>query len=161
PVMFGGGMITEVTSTEATWNDIPWRFEAGTPPLAEAIGLASAIQYIQSISMDTITRHGKELTQYALHQLTNLPGITIIGLSTMEQRGPVISFTVEGIHPHDVSELLDKENIAVRGGHHCAMPLMKKLGLPGTVRISLYIYNSIEDIDALIQALRNVQRKFQ
>ena len=79
----------------------------------------------------------------------------------MEQRGPVISFTVEGIHPHDVSELLDKENIAVRGGHHCAMPLMKKLGLPGTVRISLYIYNSIEDIDALIQALRNVQRKFQ
>ena len=161
PVTFGGGMITEVTFTEAKWNDIPYRFEAGTPPLAEAIGLAAAIQYLQSLGMETITYHGKELTQYALHQLNALPGMTIIGPSTMEQRGPVISFTVEGIHPHDVSELLDKEHIAVRGGHHCAMPLMKKLGLPGTVRISLYMYNSTEDIDALIQALRSVQRKFQ
>ncbi len=161
PVMFGGGMIREVTLTDATWSDIPWKFEAGTPPLAEAIGLAAAIQYLESIGMETIEKYGKELTKYALALINDVPGITIIGPPTTEQRGAVISCAVEGIHPHDVSQLFDQESIAVRGGHHCAMPLMKKLGIPGTVRLSLYIYNTKEDIDRFVQTVRKIQEKFK
>lgn len=159
PFQYGGGMIQEVTYEKSTWNEVPWKFEAGTPHVAGAIGLAAAIDYLQGIGMDQIQEHDQELTTYALEHLSQLPGITIIGPRT--NRGAVISFTLSGIHPHDLSEVLDRERIAIRAGHHCAMPLHTKLGLVGTNRVSLYLYNTIEDIDRLIAGIRNAQRIFR
>ncbi len=160
PVVYGGGMISEVTKECSTWADLPEKFEAGTPNIAGAIGLAAAVKYLQTIGMENIEKHSKELTEYMLTKLTEVPGLQIIGPSTIEKRGPVFSFTIEGIHPHDVAEILNRSNVAVRGGHHCAMPLMEKLGITGTTRVSLYVYNTKEDIDKLIIALRNVQEVF-
>ncbi len=153
PFLYGGDMIKEVTFEKSTWNDLPWKFEAGTPNIAGAIGLAAAINYLQKIGMEKIQQHEQELTRYALQQLSSLPGLTLIGPASAEERGAVFSFTVEGMHPHDVSELLDQANICVRGGHHCAMPLHQKLEIPGSVRASLYFYNTGGDIEALLTAL--------
>ncbi len=159
PFLFGGDMISEVTFEKSTWNQLPWKFEAGTPNLAGAAGLMAAIEYLQSTGMENISAHGQELTKNALEKLSAIPSINIIGPSDIKCRGPVISFTIEGMHPHDVSELLDKENIAVRGGFHCAMPLFSKLGLDGSIRASFYLYNTTEEVDKLVEALLKINRE--
>ena len=156
PFLYGGDMISEVTFQKATWNELPWKFEAGTPNMAGAAGLMAAVEYLQNIGMENVAAHAKELTKYALQKLAEIPGLIIIGPKTADLRGPVISFTIDGIHPHDLSEMLDKENIAVRGGFHCAMPLFSKLGLDGSSRASFYIYNTKEEVDALVSALQKV-----
>lgn len=156
PFLYGGDMIREVSFEKASWNDLPWKFEAGTPNMAGAAGLMAAIEYLQKIGMENIAAHGQELAKYALEKLSAIPTIIILGLTNTENRGPVISFTIEGMHPHDVSEMLDKENIAVRGGFHCAMPLFSKLGIDGSIRASFYIYNTLEDIDRLVEAAKKI-----
>ena len=161
PFQFGGGMIREVTFENATWTDSPWKFEAGTPPIVEAIGLAAAIQYLQLVGMENIAVHEKYLTAYALEKLATVPRLELIGPSQLDQRGGVISFILPGIHSHDISEILDREGICVRGGHHCAMPLMNQLGLAGVTRVSFALYNSTRDIDAVVAAIHNVQEIFQ
>lgn len=158
PFLYGGDMIREVTFEQSSWNDLPWKFEAGTPNMAGAAGLMAAVEYLQELGMEKVEAHGRELTKYALDKLSAIPGVTIIG-PTLENRGSVISFTIEGMHPHDVSELLDTENIAVRGGHHCAMPLFSRLGIDGSIRASFYFYNSKEDVDALAGGIKKIAEK--
>jgi len=153
PLLYGGDMIKEVTFEKSIWNDLPWKFEAGTPHIAGAVGLAAAIEYLQSIGMKNIQQHEQELTHYLLHKIPTLPSIQLLGPATTHDRGAVFSFALDSIHPHDVSELLDKANICVRGGHHCAMPLHEKLKIPGSTRASFYFYNTIEEVDLFLQAL--------
>ncbi len=160
PVEFGGGMIREVAKETATWADLPEKFEAGTPNIAGAIGLMKAVEYLENIGMERIERYGQELTAYALKRLSSVHGIMIIGPSTLAHRAPVVSFTIQSLHPHDVSDFLDKHSIAVRAGHHCAMPLMETLGINGTVRASFYFYNTLEDIDVLVEALQQLGTPF-
>ncbi|MDP3734418.1 MAG: cysteine desulfurase [Nanoarchaeota archaeon] len=160
PFLYGGDMIREVSFDNASWNELPWKFEAGTPSIAQAIGLAAAVQYLQNYGMDKIVEHEKKLTAYALQKLSTIPGLKIIGSAHLDNRGAIFSFTLDGIHSHDVSEILDREGIAVRGGHHCAMPLMSRLQLPGTTRASLYLYNTEKDVDALVTGLKKVQKVF-
>lgn len=159
-LMYGGGMVKEVTFQKSTWNDLPWKFEAGTPNIAGAIGLAAAIDYLQEIGWENIEAQEKQITRYALERLLKIPGLKLFGPATAESRGPIFSFTIEGVHPHDVVELLDRQRIAVRGGHHCAMPLHTRFNLNGTVRASFYIYNSYEDVDSLVAGIAKVQEKF-
>ncbi len=159
PFLYGGDMIKEVTFEKSTWNDLPWKFEAGTPPIAGAVGLAAAIEYLQAIGMENIQQHEQELTQYVLKKLSALPHIKLLGPATVQDRAAVFSFTIEGMHPHDVSELLDKANICVRGGHHCAMPLHEKLKANGSVRTSLYFYNTREDVNMLIDSIAAITAK--
>lgn len=156
PFLYGGDMIREVSFEQSTWNDLPWKFEAGTPNMAGAAGMMAAVEYLQEIGMKNIEAHGQELTEYALEKLSAVSGVTIIGPSAPENRVPIISFTIEGLHPHDASERLDKENIAVRGGFHCAMPLFSKLGIDGSIRASFYLYNTAEDVDRLVEAVKKM-----
>lgn len=159
PFLFGGDMIREVTFEKATWNDVPWKFESGTPNIAGAIGLAAAIQYVKKIGLKDIGSHEAELTAYALEQLGKISGLQIIGPST--NRIGVISFTIDGIHPHDVASILDnKHHVALRAGHHCTMPLMQYLGIHGTTRISLGFYNTKKDVDTLTCGLTKVRDVF-
>ncbi len=164
PFEYGGGMVKEVTLETATWNDLPWKFEAGTPPIAEAIGLMAAIEYLQTVGMDKIAAQGYELVQYGLQELSLIKGLTLLGPAVVDRRGPIFSFTLDGIHPHDVSELLDREGIAVRAGNHCARPLLSILkgtnGEQSTVRASFYLYNDKAEIDALVTAIRKIQARF-
>jgi cysteine desulfurase / selenocysteine lyase len=159
PYQFGGDMIKEVSFEEATWNELPWKFEAGTPNIAGAVGLRAAIKYLDLIGMDKIAEHEKQLTDYALDKLSELPGLKVIG--PKNNRGGVISFVVEGIHPHDLSEILDRDNICVRGGHHCAMPLHSKLGLTGSTRVSFYFYNTKEEINNVIVGIKKAIEVFK
>lgn len=160
PFFFGGEMIKEVTYESAQWADIPHKFEAGTPPIAEAIGLGRAIDFINKINFTYIKKTETELTTYLINQLINYPNLKIIGLGDMQNRVGVLSFTLNDIHPHDIAEILSHHNIAVRAGHHCTMPLMKHLGLVGTTRTSFGIYNTKEDIDQLIMKLNTVTDTF-
>jgi cysteine desulfurase/selenocysteine lyase len=153
PFLGGGDMIRTVDYQESTWNDLPWKFEAGTSMIAEAVGLGAAIDYLGDIGMDTVRAHERELTRYALERLGDVAGLRVIGPPSADARGGVISFELEGIHPHDVADLINRENVCVRAGHHCAMPLMRRLGVPATARASLGPYNVREDVDALVAAL--------
>jgi cysteine desulfurase/selenocysteine lyase len=156
PAFLGGGeMIRDVRWDGWTPNDIPWKFEAGTPPIAEAIGLGAAIDYLETLSMDAVREHEVSLTGYALRTLTERFGdtITLHGPSEPAQRGGVLSFTLGDVHPHDISQVLDEHGVCVRAGHHCAKPLMRKLGVGATARASLYVYNDTDDVDALADAL--------
>lgn len=153
PLLYGGDMIREVTYHDATWNDLPWKFEAGTPNIAGAVGLKAAIEYLQRIGMDAIADHDNELTTYALKKLHE-EKVTTFG---PRKRGAVISFAVDDVHPHDVSTILNGEGIAIRGGHHCTMPLMKKMNLTGTARASFYLYNHKSDVGALIKGIQKVR----
>ncbi len=153
PFHYGGGMIKEVSWNESSWNDLPWKFEAGTPNISGAIGLAAAIKYLQGIGMENIWRQEEELVKHILAKLSEIPGARLLGPSSPEQRGAIFSFVLENMHPHDISELLDKENICVRAGHHCAMPLHTKFGLTGSVRASFYLYNTKEEADLFLQEL--------
>lgn len=160
PFEGGGEMISDVTLHDATWADIPHRFEAGTPPIIEAVGLHAAIDYLESIGMDAIFEHDQELTGLALSRLGDVPGVTIQGPTDLEQRGGVISMTMDGVHAHDLATILDEHGVAVRAGHHCAKPLMKCLGVAATTRASFYVYNDESDIDALVAGLRNAGELF-
>ncbi len=158
PFLGGGEMISQVTMESATWNDIPWKFEAGTPNIAQAIGLGAAIDYLNGIGMDAIHQHEKELTAYALQALGSIPGITIYGDSPT--RGAVVAFNVDGVHPHDLAQILDQEGIAIRAGHHCTQPSMRKLGVSATARASFYFYNTVSEIDSLCRAIEKAKEFF-
>ena len=158
PFMGGGEMINVVTMEESTWNDIPYKFEAGTPNFAQAVGLGSAIDYLENIGMSNVETHEKSLTDYALKKLNQIVGIRIHG--SAKDRGGVISFNVDGIHPHDLAQFLNEDNIAIRVGHHCAQPLLKTLGETATARLSFYIYNDEKDVDKFCASLETIKGYF-
>ena len=160
PFLGGGDMIKKVHLRSFTPNDLPHKFEAGTPAIAEVIGFGAAIDYLTAIGMDTIARHEKELIQYALRELASVEGVRVVGPEA-DKKGGVASFVLDGVHPHDVAQILDSDGIAVRAGHHCAMPLHEKFDLPATTRASFYLYNTIEDVDTLVQGLNKVKRYFE
>jgi cysteine desulfurase/selenocysteine lyase len=160
PFEGGGEMIADVTLQESTWAPIPHRFEAGTPPIIEAVGLHAAIDYLDSIGMDRVFQHDQELTAIALDRLGDVPGVSIQGPQDMEHRGGVVSMTMEGVHAHDLATILDEHGVAVRAGHHCAKPLMRRLGVGATTRASFYVYNEEADIDALVAGLRRAGELF-
>jgi cysteine desulfurase/selenocysteine lyase len=162
PFLGGGEMIRDVRLDGFTTNDIPWKFEAGTPPIVEAIGLAAAIDYLDAVGMDAVRQHEVALTGYALDSLTGRfgDGISIYGPTDVEHRGGVISFAFKGLHPHDISQILDEHAVCVRAGHHCAKPLMRCLGVGATARASIYLYNDEADIDALGDALEATSEFF-
>ncbi|MEE6714339.1 cysteine desulfurase [Schleiferilactobacillus harbinensis] len=161
PIEFGGEMISKVEKFQTTWADIPWRFEGGTPNIAGAIGLAAAIRYLQAIGLDKIRDHERALTAYALDQLKAIPGLIIYGPQDAAQRGGVIAFTLNGVHPHDLATVLDTQQVAVRAGHHCAQPLMQRLGVVATARASFYLYNGQADVDRLVAAVNEAKEFFQ
>ena len=152
PFHGGGEMIREVWADRATWNQIPYKFEAGTPNLAQAVGMGAAVEYLETLGMDAVREHELELTEYALQGLESM-GATIYGPRELEDRGGVVSFNIGGVHPHDMSTIVDQEGVCIRAGHHCAQPLMRRLGVPATARASFYIYNTTEDVDALLAAV--------
>jgi cysteine desulfurase/selenocysteine lyase len=160
PFEGGGEMISDVTLHTATWAAIPHRFEAGTPPIIEAVGLHAAIDYLDSIGMDRVFKHDQELTAIALERLGDVPGLMIQGPKDLENRGGVVSMTMDGVHAHDLATILDEQNVAVRAGHHCAKPLMRRLGVTATARASFYVYNEESDIDALVAGLRKAGELF-
>jgi cysteine desulfurase/selenocysteine lyase len=154
-------MIDSVTMTEATWADIPRKFEAGVPNMAQAVGLSAAIDYLNQIGMEQIHEHEIGLTKRLLDGLLHIQGVKIIGPTDLSDRGGVVSFTVDGVHPHDVGQVLDQYGIAVRTGHHCAWPLMRKLNVVGTTRASFHLYNTDADVDKLLESIIEVQRYFK
>ena len=161
PALFGGSMVDSVTMEGATWASAPRKFEAGVPNMAQAVGLSAAIDYLNIVGMDKIFEHEQELTQQLLTGLSKISGVNVVGPLDMKDRGGVISFTVDGVHPHDVGQVLDQYGIAVRTGHHCAWPLMKKLNLVGTTRASFHLYNDSNDINALLEAIEKVKSYFK
>jgi len=154
PFEGGGEMISDVTLHDATWAAIPHRFEAGTPPIIEAVGLHAAVDYLDSIGMDKVFAHDQELTAIALERLGDVPGVSIQGPLDLEDRGGAISMRMEGVHAHDLATILDENDVAVRAGHHCAKPLMRRLGVAATARATFYVYNDESDVDALVAGLR-------
>jgi cysteine desulfurase/selenocysteine lyase len=160
PFEGGGSMISKVTKEKITWAETPSKFEAGTPPIAQAAGLGAAVDWIGSVGLEAIGNHERELTAYALPRLAEIPGLTVFGPADASEREGLISFEIDGIHPHDVSEILDRHGVAVRAGHHCAQPLMKRLGVTATTRASFAAYNSTGEIDRLIEGLHDARRVF-
>ncbi len=158
PAEGGGEMISNVDLFESTWAPVPHKFEAGTPPFVEAVGLGAAVDYLSAIGMDNVFEHDRDLTRYAIERLTEIPDLTIQGPTDVDNRGGAVSFAIKGIHAHDIATILDQEGVSVRAGHHCAKPLMRHLKFPATARASFYVYNVKEDVDALIDAL-DVARK--
>jgi cysteine desulfurase/selenocysteine lyase len=154
PFLTGGDMIASVDFQSVTWNELPYKFEAGTPPIAEAVGLGAAVDYLAALGMERVREHERSLTAYMLQRLGDVPGLRVVGPPEAENRGGLASFTVEGIHPHDVAELADRGGVCIRAGHHCAQPLMRCLGVGATARASVGVYNTRADIDALIAALQ-------
>ncbi len=153
PFLFGGDMISYVGFDGARWADVPLKFEAGTPAFVEAIGLGAAADYLTALGMDDVRAHEKEITAYALERMSEVPGLNLIGPTDPEIRGGVATFTMNGIHPHDLASLLDREGVAIRAGHHCAQPLHQKLGVNATARASFYVYTEPREVDALIEAI--------
>lgn len=160
PFLFGGDMIKTVSYKQSTWNDLPEKFEAGTPYVSGAVGLSSAINYLENVGLNNIRDHEIFLTKYLYHKLKDFKKIEIYGTCDMNIRSSVISFNIKGIHPHDIAEILDQKGIAVRAGHHCAMPLHTKLNIPASTRISLYLYNTKKEIDIFLQTLESVYKQF-
>ena len=158
PFKGGGDMILSVTFEKTTYNSIPHKFEAGTPPIAAAIGLGAAVDYLSAIGMDKIAAHEIDLLNYATEQVNGMPGVRIIG--TAEKKAAVLSFVIDGVHPHDVGTLLNQDGIAIRTGHHCAQPVMQRFKVPATSRASFAFYNSMAEVDALVSGIRNVQKVF-
>ncbi|HEX3910681.1 MAG TPA: cysteine desulfurase [Solirubrobacteraceae bacterium] len=154
PFLTGGDMIASVDFQSVSWNELPYKFEAGTPPIAEAVGLGAAVDYLSALGMERVREHEHSLTAYMLERLAEVPGLRVVGPPEAERRGGLASFTLEGIHPHDVAELADRGGVCIRAGHHCAQPLMRCLGVGATARASVGVYNEAGDIDALVQALQ-------
>ncbi len=159
PFMGGGDMIREVTLTGSKWNTVPYKFEAGTPSIAEGIGLGAAVDYLQAVGMDWVRAHERELVAYAYDRMSEVEGLRILGPGP-GQRGGLISFTLEGIHPHDIAAILDSRGVAVRAGHHCAAPLHARYGIPASARASFYLYNTVQEVDVLTNALHKAQELF-
>jgi len=160
PFLGGGSMIETVRMEGSTYASPPARFEAGTPPIAEAVGLGAAVDYLSGIGMEAIAAHEKELTLYALGALATVPGLRLFGPAVVVGRGGTISFDLAGVHPHDVGQVLDAEGVQVRVGHHCARPVCVRFGVPAMTRASLYLYNTTDDIDALVRGLERVREVF-
>ena len=161
PFLLGGEMVLSVSLETATWNDLPMKFEAGTPNIADAIGLGAAVDYLESLGMENVRSHEKELTKYAMDKFNQIEEFNVFGPKDVERRGGVISFYSSTIHPHDLGTYLDRQGIAVRTGHHCTMPVMEKFGVPATARASFYIYNTKYEIDCLVDTLENALRYFK
>ena len=161
PFHGGGDMIREVHKYETTWNELPYKFEAGTPNIADVIGFGAAIDYLTKIGMDNVRQHEIELTTYAMEKFAKIPGLQIYGTKDITKRGGVISFNFADVHPHDVADIIDKEGISLRSGHHCAQVLMERLNVAATSRASFYIYNTKKDVDALIDSLNIVAKVFK
>ena len=160
PFLFGGSMIENVTMTDATWAEAPRKFEAGVPNMAQVVGLAAGVKYLQAIGVEEVHKHEKTLTSYLLSELQKIEGVNVVGPTDVSLRGGTVSFTVSGIHPHDLGQYLDSAGIAVRTGHHCAWPLTRALGVAATTRASLYLYNDNSDIDALINGVKEAKKYF-
>jgi len=159
PFLRGGDMIKEVFQQTASWNDIPWKFEAGTPNIADVIGFGAAVDYLNKIGMKEVRKHEEELTKYAIKKMSPISGVTIHGLAA--ERGGAVSFSIDGVHPHDIATILDGEGIAIRSGHMCAQPLMAHLNVPALARASFYVYNMKEEIDRLIVGIEKVKKIFK
>ena len=158
PFLTGGEMIRSVKLERTSWNSLPWKFEAGTPAYAEAVGLHAAIDYLQAVGLEAIDAHEHAITDYALGRLAEVPGLRIVGPQTAAARGGVVSFVLEDVHPHDIAEILDRHAVCVRAGHHCTQPLVERLGLAATVRASFYLYTTEVEIDRLVAGLLDVRR---
>ena len=161
PFLGGGEMIRKVTFEGATWNDLPWKFEAGTPNIADAIAFGAAIDYLEALGMENVRRHEIEVTAYALDRLRTLDDITMYGPDDPEKRGGVVSFNFGDLHPHDVGTILDRHGVAIRAGHHCTQPLMRCLGVSGTARASFYVYNTREEVEVLVEGLQAARDFFK
>ncbi len=161
PFLFGGEMISEVHRDNSKWNRLPYKFEAGTMPIAEVVGLGAAIKYLKKVGMDTIREHEIELTKYALEQIKSIKNVRVFGPTDPKKRGGVLSFELKGIHGHDVATVFDEYKIAIRSGHHCAMPLHERLEVPATARASFYVYNDKQDVDRFIEALKECKKLFK
>ena len=159
PFMGGGEMIKTVKLRTFSPNDLPHKFEAGTPAIAEAVGFGAAVEYLTAVGLETIALHEREIIEYAMERLVEIPGVRVLGPES-KYKGGVASFTLEGVHPHDVSQILDRDGIAVRAGHHCAQPLHEKFGIPATTRASFYLYNMKEDVDKLVEGIYKVKEIF-
>ncbi len=160
PYMGGGEMIRRVTLEGSQWNDLPHKFEAGTPAIAEAVGLGAAVDYLSALGMDKVLAHERIIVEYAMDRLAEVPGLTIYGPDT-DRRNGVTTFSLKDMHAHDLAQLLDAEGVAIRAGHHCAMPLHQHLGVPATARASFYVYNTKADVDALVEAIYNARKLFR
>jgi cysteine desulfurase / selenocysteine lyase len=160
PLLGGGHMISKVDRFESTWADPPAKFEAGTMPIAEAIGLGAAVEWLMRIGMDSVWEHSRDVVGYALERLAKVPELTVYGPRDLARRGSLVSFSLDGIHPHDVAEILGRQGVCVRAGHHCAQPLMRRLGVGATSRASFAIHSTREDVDRLVEGLGPVRRLF-
>ncbi len=160
PFLGGGEMISVVRQDESTWADLPHKFEAGTPNIADVIAFGAALDYLHALGMDAVRAHEMAITGYALEQLAAIPGLTVHGPLNVEKRGGAVSFSLQDIHPHDVSTILDGEGVAIRAGHHCAQLLMRALNVPATNRASFYIYNTLDEVDTLVRSIESVRKVF-
>ncbi len=160
PFLGGGDMILTVSMEQSTWNELPYKFEAGTPNIADVIAFGKAIDYLQSFGMEKVRRHERELLEYAVTKLIDLPGITLYGPTDLDRRGGVVSFGLDEVHPHDIGQVLDTHGVAIRTGHHCAQPVMTHLHIAATARASFYIYNTPDEVDALADAITEAARFF-
>jgi cysteine desulfurase/selenocysteine lyase len=160
PFLGGGDMIRTVERDHSTWNDLPWKFEAGTSSIADGVGLGAAVDYLSALGMDAIRAHERELTEHTLDRLASLPGLRLYGPPGAADRGSVVSFTLDRIHPHDIAEICNRDAVCIRAGHHCAQPLMRKLGVPATARASFGLYNTAADVDRLVDALLKAKSVF-
>jgi cysteine desulfurase/selenocysteine lyase len=160
PFLGGGEMISNVTLEGTTFNEVPYKFEAGTPPIAEAVGLHAAVDYLTTLGMDAVRRHEVDLLSHVIPALEGIAGVTVHGPHDPSERGAAVSFAIEGLHPHDIGTIMDREGVAVRAGHHCAKPLVRTLGSAATTRASFYIYNTVEEIPALVDAIEATKRFF-
>jgi cysteine desulfurase/selenocysteine lyase len=161
PFIGGGSMINRVGRDEITWARLPAKFEGGTPAIAEAIGFAAAVRWLDGLGIEAVHAAEAELTAYMLDRLAEVPGLRVFGPPAGNERGGIVSFDLEGVHAHDVSEILDRHGVAVRAGHHCAQPLMERLGVPATTRASLAVYNTRDEVDRLIDGLLDARRVFE
>jgi cysteine desulfurase/selenocysteine lyase len=161
PFLGGGHMISRVERDHSTWNELPYKFEAGTSAATEAVGLGAAVDYLDAIGMELVRAHERDLTEYALERLPEVDGIKLFGPTDLEHRGGVVAFAIEGMHPHDIAELCDREAVCVRAGHHCAQPLMRCLGVGATARASFHVYNSRDEVDRLVGALGKAREVFE
>jgi cysteine desulfurase/selenocysteine lyase len=159
PFILGGSMIRKVTGEHTSWNELPYKFEGGTPAFAEAVALGAAIDYLEAIGLEAIEAHEHELTALCLERLAELPYVTVYG-PPLDRRGGIVAFNVEGVHPHDVAQILDGQGVAIRAGHHCTQPLLRRLGVPATNRASFYLYSLPEEVERLAAGLVRVQEVF-